>query len=44
MREGRSPKQIGKKGKSNHRWIVGDKPASVLMAFTVEAFNILAQS
>jgi hypothetical protein len=24
-REGRSPKQIGKKGKSNHRWIVGGK-------------------
>jgi hypothetical protein len=25
MREGRSPQQIGKKGKSNHRWIVGGK-------------------
>ena len=25
MREGRSPAQIGKKGKSNHRWIVGGK-------------------
>ena len=25
MREGRSPTQIGKKGKSNHRWIVGVK-------------------
>jgi hypothetical protein len=25
MREGRSPKQIGRKGKSNHRWIVGGK-------------------
>lgn len=25
IREGRSPKQIGKKGKSNHRWIVGMK-------------------
>ena len=25
IREGRSPKQIGKKGKSNHRWIVGGK-------------------
>lgn len=24
-REGRSPKQIGRKGKSNHRWIVGAK-------------------
>jgi hypothetical protein len=25
IREGRSTKQIGKKGKSNHRWIVGGK-------------------
>ena len=25
IREGRSPRQIGKKGKSNHRWIVGGK-------------------
>lgn len=25
IREGRSEKQIGKKGKSNHRWIVGGK-------------------
>lgn len=25
MREGRSPAQIGKKGQSNHRWIVGGK-------------------
>jgi len=24
-REGRSPRQIGKKGKSNHRWIIGAK-------------------
>lgn len=24
-REGRSPKQLGKKGQSNHRWIVGVK-------------------
>jgi hypothetical protein len=30
MREGRSPKQMGKKGKSNHRWIVGGKLAFVL--------------
>ena len=29
-REGRSPKQIGKKGKSNHRWIVGAKLCFVL--------------
>jgi hypothetical protein len=25
IREGRSPRQIGRKGKSNHRWIVGGK-------------------
>jgi hypothetical protein len=25
IREGRSPQQVGKKGKSNHRWIVGLK-------------------
>src|SRR5438128_2884209 len=25
MREGRSPQQIGRKGVSNHRWIVGGK-------------------
>jgi hypothetical protein len=30
MREGRSPRQIGKKGKSNHRWIVGGKLGFVL--------------
>ncbi len=30
MREGRSPKQIGKKGLSNHRWIVGGKLGMVL--------------
>jgi hypothetical protein len=30
MREGRSPRQIGKKGKSNHRWIVGGKLCFVL--------------
>ena len=29
-REGRSKKQIGKKGKSNHRWIVGAKLCFVL--------------
>jgi len=27
MREGRSERQIGRKGKSNHRWIVGGKLA-----------------
>jgi hypothetical protein len=30
MREGRSPAQIGKKGLSNHRWIVGVKLCLVL--------------
>src|SRR6185503_5951673 len=30
MREGRSPAQIGKKGKSNHRWIVGGKLCFIL--------------
>ena len=30
VREGRSEQQIGKKGKSNHRWIVGGKLAFVL--------------
>ena len=30
MREGRSPAQIGKKGKRNHRWIVGGKPCFIL--------------
>jgi hypothetical protein len=33
MREGRSQQQIGKKGKSNHRWIVGGKLAFVLNQF-----------
>jgi hypothetical protein len=30
MRAGRSPAQIGKKGKSNHRWIVGGKLCFIL--------------
>ncbi|HEY5871356.1 MAG TPA: transposase [Candidatus Tectomicrobia bacterium] len=30
MREGRSPAQIGKKGLSNHRWIVGGKRCFIL--------------
>src|SRR5215475_15949940 len=30
MREGRSPTQIGKKGQSNHRWIVGGKLCFIL--------------
>jgi hypothetical protein len=30
MREGRSPQQIGKKGLSNHRWIVGGKLSLIL--------------
>lgn len=30
MREGRSPQQIGKKGQSNHRWIIGGKLCFIL--------------
>jgi hypothetical protein len=30
VREGRTPRQIGKKGRSNHRWIVGGKLCLVL--------------
>jgi hypothetical protein len=30
MREGRSPQQIGRKGLSKHRWIVGGKLCLVL--------------
>jgi hypothetical protein len=37
MREGRSPQQIGKKGKSNHRWIIGGKLAFVLNRFGLVA-------
>jgi hypothetical protein len=33
IREGRSKRQIGKKGKSNHRWIVGGKLCVVLNKF-----------
>ena len=33
MREGRSPQQVGRKGISNHRWIVGGKLAVVLNKF-----------
>ncbi len=33
MREGRSKKQIGRKGKSNHRWIVGGKVCVILNQF-----------
>lgn len=33
IREGRSPRQIGKKGISNHRWIVGGKLCLLLNQF-----------
>ena len=33
VREGRSPKQIGRKGISNHRWIVGGKLCLILNEF-----------
>lgn len=36
MREGRSDRQIGKKGKSNHRWIVGGK-----LGFVVNQFGLV---
>jgi hypothetical protein len=36
IREGRSPKQIGKKGKSNRRWIVGGK-----LGFVVNQFGLV---
>ena len=45
-REGRSDKQIGKKGKSNHRWIVGVKLCLVLdhlgrvMDWAVDTANV----
>jgi hypothetical protein len=38
-REGRSPQQIGRKGKSNKRWIVGGK---LLAAFTEDDVPDLA--
>lgn len=37
IREGRSEKQIGKKGKSNHRWIVGGK-----LGFVLNQFGLIA--
>jgi hypothetical protein len=36
IREGRSEKQIGRKGKSNHRWIVGGK-----LGFVVNQFGLV---
>ena len=36
MREGRSPAQMGKKGKSNHRWIVGGK-----LCFVVNQWGVV---
>ena len=36
MREGRSPAQMGKKGKSNHRWIVGGK-----LCFVVNQWGLI---
>jgi hypothetical protein len=35
MREGRSPQQIGRKGLSNHRWIVGGKLCLVLNQYSL---------
>jgi hypothetical protein len=45
-REGRSPEQIGKKGISNHRWIVGGKLAFIInqsglvTAWTCDTANV----
>jgi len=36
MREGRSPAQMGKQGKSNHRWIVGGK-----LCFVVHQWGLI---
>ena len=36
MREGRSPQQIGRKGLSNHRWIVGGKLCSPAQSVGVD--------
>jgi hypothetical protein len=46
VREGRSPQQIGKKGVSNHRWIVGGKLAFIVnqlglvVAWTCDTANV----
>jgi hypothetical protein len=36
MREGRSPQQIGRKGLSNHRWIVGGQTLSAAQSMGVD--------
>ena len=36
MREGRSPQQIGRKGLSNHRWIVGGQTLSPAQSVGVD--------
>ena len=39
MREGRSPQQIGRKGLSNHRWIVGGKLCLVVYQLSLSRLN-----
>src|SRR6266511_1412820 len=39
MREGRSPQQIGRKGVSNHRWIVGGKLCLLLNQYGLVVTN-----
>src|SRR5436309_14663339 len=36
MREGRSPQQIGRKGLSNHRWIVGGQTLSATQSVGID--------
>ena len=50
MREGRSPQQIGRKGLSNHRWIVGGKLCLLLnqyglvVAWACDTANVAERS
>src|SRR5258705_7177438 len=44
MREGRSPQQIGRKGLSNHRWIVGGKLCLLLNQWRSEEHTSELQS
>jgi hypothetical protein len=37
IREGRSPAQLGRKGKSNHRWIIGGKLCLLVTQFGLVA-------
>ena len=41
MREGRSPQQIGRKGLSNHRWIVGGKLCPLNLSLRHEVAKLI---